>query len=99
MTHARCVRDKDLTGFIDGGVTTSSSVLCPEDQQTVTLSFFSTASAFVSASLKLCYTDHAGNYREREVPLQKAPSGLQYQAEQLVEIPSLAELGLELADP
>ena len=98
MTHARCVRDNDQTGYIDGSVTLSSSSVCPGDQLSLTLSFFSTASAFVYASLKFCYTDHAGNYREREVPLQEAPNGLQYQTEQLVEIPSLAELGLVVAD-
>ena len=98
IARSRCVRDIDLTGFIDGGLTMPTSVLCPDDQQTVSFSFFSTASAFVSASLKLCYKDHDGNYHEQDIPVQNAPSGLQYQAEQLVEIPSLASLGLELSD-
>jgi hypothetical protein len=98
IARSRCVRDIDLTGFIDGGLTMPTSVLCADDQQTVTFSFFSTASAFVYASLKLCYTDRAGNYHERDIPVQRTPSGLQYQAEQLVEIPTLSELGLVVSD-
>ena len=98
ITRSRCVRDVDLTGFIDGGLTMPTSVLSPTDQQTVTFSFFSTASAFVYASLKLCYTDRSGNYHERDIPVQRTPSGLQYQAEQLVEIPSLSEFGLVVSD-
>ena len=98
VTRSRCVRDDDLTGFIDGGITMPVSQLYANDSHKVKFSFFSTASAFVSAALKLCYTAHNGNYYERDIPLQTAPTGLQYEVEQLVDIPALGTLGMEGAD-
>lgn len=72
--------------------------MLPGDAQTVKLHFFSSASAFVYAALKLCYTDHGGNYLERDIPVRTMPSGLQYNTEQLVDIPSLSVLGLTAGD-
>ena len=96
--RSRCVRDDNMTGYIDGGLTMPTDELFPNDWQDVKISFFSTASAFVSASLKLCYTNHDGNYIERDIPLSKGPTGMQYQADQRIEIPTLATLGLDAAD-
>ena len=98
MTRTRCVKDVDKTGFIDGSISLPAQSVLPGDEQTVKLHFFSSASAFVYAALKLCYTDHDGNYLERDVPVKKMPSGLQYNAEQSVDIPSLLALGLTHED-
>ena len=98
ITHTRCVRDVDMTGFIDGSISLPYSKLLPGDGQRIKFNFFSSASAFVYASLKLCFTDHGGNYRERDIPVEKMPSGLQYNTEQIVVIPTLSELNLTEAD-
>lgn len=98
IKRSRCVRDDDLTGYIDGGITMPTSELYPNDSQKVKFSFFSSASGFVSASLKLCYTAHNDSYYERDIPLQTAPTGLQYEVEQKIDIPTLAALGMVGAD-
>lgn len=98
MTRTRCVRDIDKTGFIDGSISLPVQEVLPGDEQAVKLHFFSSASAFVYAALKLCYTDHDGNYRERDIPVNIMPSGMQYNAEQVIDIPTLAALGLTPAD-
>ena len=98
ITHTRCVRDVDMTGYIDGSISLPFSELLPGDGHNIKLHFFSSASAFVYAALDLCYTDHNGNYIERDIPVKKQPSGLQYNAEQIVTIPNLSELGLEKDD-
>ena len=98
ITHTRCVRDVDMTGYIDGSISLPFAELLPGDGHNVKLHFFSSASAFVYASLKLCYTDHSGQYHERDIPVRTMPSGLQYNAEQIVEIPTLENLGLWESD-
>ena len=98
MTHSRCVRDVDMTGYIDGSISIPVAKMLPGDAQAVKLHFFSSASAFVYASLKLCYTDHDRNYLERDIPVRIQPSGLQYNSEQTVEIPTLAVLNLTRDD-
>jgi hypothetical protein len=94
MTRSRCVRDIDKTGYIDGSISLPVPLVLPGDEQKVKLHFFSSASAFVYASLKLCYTDHDGNYLERDIPVTTMPSGMQYNTEQTIAIPTLAALGL-----
>ena len=94
ITHTRCVRDINMTGYIDGSISLPSPEMYPNDWQNVKLNFFSSASAFVYASLKLCYTNHNGDYFERDIPVKTLPSGLQYNAEQAVDIPTLDVLGL-----
>lgn len=98
MTRSRCVRDIDKTGFIDGSISIPVQEVLPGDEQAVKLHFFSSASAFVYAALKLCYTDHNGNYRERDIPVTIMPSGMQYNTEQMVAIPTLEALGLTHED-
>ena len=98
IKRTRCVRDVDMTGYIDGSISMPETEVLPGDAHTVKFHFFSSASAFVFASLKLCYTDHNGDYLERDIPVMNVPSGMQYNAEQSIEIPTLATLGLTPAD-
>ena len=95
INQTRCVRDVNMTGHIDGDIILSSETLCAGDPAPLTFSFYSSASAFVSASLKLCYTDGSGIYHEQDIPVQTPPEGLQYMASQKVTLPSFAELGLD----
>jgi hypothetical protein len=95
MQRSRCVRDTEMTGWIDGDIMMGSDKACPGDPQQVSFSFFSSGASFVSAALKLCYTDGSDIYHEVDIPIQKAPSGLQFQASQTVTLPSLAELSLD----
>lgn len=95
INQTRCVRDVNMTGHIDGDIILSSETLCAGDPAPLTFSFYSSAAAFVAASLKLCYTDGSGIYHERDIPIQTPPTGLQYMASQKVTLPSFAELGLD----
>ena len=99
MTVSRCVRDEDMTGTIDGGLLVGST-LYPGDAVPLSFSFYSSGASFISASLKLCYTDQNGIYHERDIPVSKTPTGQQFLADQTVYIPSLSELNLteELLD-
>ena len=96
MQRSRCVRDIDHTGDITGGILIKSE-LYPGDNVPITFSFNSSGSTFVSASLKFCYTDGNGTYHERDIPIQKTPSGLQFLADQTYSIPSIEALGLTQA--
>ena len=103
ITRSRCVRDIDNTGTIDGGILIKKE-LYPGDKVPLTFSFNSTGSTFISASLKFCFTDGDGTYHERDIPIQKTPTGLQFLAEQTYTIPTLASLGvteeqLDTVDP
>ncbi|MBR6457478.1 MAG: DUF4906 domain-containing protein [Bacteroidales bacterium] len=93
MTVSRCVRDISMTGTIEGGILMKSE-LYPGDEVPLSFSFYSSGASFISASLKLCYTDGDGVYHERDIPVQSTPSGLQFLANQTVSIPTLANLGL-----
>ena len=95
MQRSRCVRDTEMTGWIDGDIMMTSDKACPGDPQQLSFSFFSSGAAFVSAALKLCYTDGSGIYHEQDIPVQKTPTGLQFQAAQTVTLPTLASLGLD----
>ena len=99
MQRSRCVRDVDRTGDISGGLLIKSE-LYPGDEVPITFSFNSSGSTFVSASLKFCYTDGSGTYHERDIPIEKTPSGLQFLEDQTYTIPSISALGLtqELLD-
>ena len=96
MQRSRCVRDVDRTGDITGGILIKNE-LYPGDNAPLTFSFNSSGSTFVSASLKFCYTDGNGTYHERDIPIEKTPSGLQFLADQTYSIPSLSALGLTQA--
>ena len=93
MSHSRCVRDVNMTGTIEGGLL-MNDVLYPGDQVPVSFSFYSSGSAFISGSLKFCYTDGSGVYHERDIPVQTTPSGLQYLATQNIKLPTVTEMGL-----
>ena len=93
MTVSRCVRDISMTGTIEGGIL-MSSVAYPGDNVPLSFSFYSSGAAFISASLKLCFTDGDGVYHERDIPVQSTPTGLQFLANQTVTIPTLASMGL-----
>ncbi len=98
MNHSRCVKDEDMTGTIEGDLELGTEVLHPGDKWKVFFNFASMGSSIIDAKLKLCYTTHSGTYREDEVLITKAPSGLEYRTHQEVRIPTLAELGLEAFD-
>ena len=97
MTRSRCVRDKDMTGTIEGGLL-MKDVLYPGDEVPLSFSFYSTGSSFISASLKFCYTDGSGVYHERDIPVQSTPTGFQFLSNQTVTIPTLSTMGFAL-DP
>lgn len=82
-----------MTGTIEGGLLLND-VLYPGDQVPVSFSFYSSGSAFISGSLKFCYTDGSGVYHERDIPVQTTPSGLQYLATQNIKLPTVTEMGL-----
>jgi hypothetical protein len=65
---------------------------------TLDFKFSSMASALTMVTLKLCYTDSSGSYREMEIPVNKQPTGLQYHTTQYYLLPSLETLGLLPAD-
>jgi len=94
INHSRCVRDVDMTGWIEGDIEMSTETLCLGDPTKITFSFCSSAASFVSASLQLCYTDGQGFYHEKDIPVETTPSGMQYVADQMVTLPTLAQLGL-----
>lgn len=97
MTRTRCVRDTDMTGAIEGGLL-MTDVLYPGDEAPISFSFYSSGATFISASLKLCFTDHEGIYHERDIPVQSTPTGLQFLDHQTVTIPTLTGLGLTETD-
>ena len=93
MRISRCVRDVNMTGTIEGGLLLKD-VLYPGDNVPISFSFYSSGSAFISASLKFCYTDGSGVYHERDYPVQTTPSGLQFLEDQTVKLPTISEMGL-----
>ena len=95
FTHSRCVRDVDMTGWIDGDLKLPSEKLCPGDPTQLSFSFYSSAASFVSASLKLCYTDRNGFYHERDIPVTTPPSGLQFVSSQKITLPTFEQLDLD----
>ena len=99
ITNSRCIRDDgSMKGTIEGEITVETPNLYASDWAPVTLNFTSVGSAFTSASLKLCYNAHSGNYREVDIPVESTPTGLQYRKTQTIIVPSLSDLGLELGD-
>lgn len=97
VNRSRCVKDEEMTGHINGDISLDSNNIYPSDDTPITLTLSSTASTLTAASLKLCYNAHNGNYRELDIPM-KSPQGLEYRETQIVTIPSLQSLGLELSD-
>lgn len=93
MTRSRCVRDKDMTGTIEGGLL-MKDVLYPGDEVPLSFSFYSTGSSFISASLKFCYTDGDKVYHERDIPVQSTPTGFQFLSNQTIAVPTLSSMGL-----
>ena len=93
MTVSRCVRDVSMTGTIEGGILMNDE-LYPGDNVPLSFSFYSSGATFIAASLKLCYTDGSGVYHERDIPVQSHPTGLQFLADQTVNIPNLTAMGL-----
>ena len=94
INHSRCVRDIDMTGWIDGDLKLTSENLCPGDPTQLSFNFYSSAASFVSASLKFCYTDGNGVYHEQDIPIVTPPSGLQFMASQNFTLPTLPEVDL-----
>lgn len=95
IKRSRCVRDVNCTGLIEGGLNIGgANELYIGDPTTIGMNFFSSGSAFVNASLKLCYTAHNGSYRERDIPIDEPIAGLQYSEKQIYHIPPLSTLGL-----
>lgn len=88
----RCVRDNELTGTITGKMYLASTRIMQGEQTTLTFNFSSTAAAFDSGRLYLCYTDRSGNPVETEIALDKQPSGLNYRESQTFTAPTLASL-------
>lgn len=94
MTRSRCVRDKDMTGTIEGGLL-MKDVLYPGDEVPISFSFYSTGSSFISASLKFCYKDGDGVYHEKDIPVQSSPTGFQFLSNQTVTMQTLAAMGFD----
>ena len=94
INHSRCVRDVDMTGWIEGDIELPSETICLGDPTKLGFSFCSSAASFVSASLQLCYTDGEGFYHEQDIPVQTTPSGMQYVADQMITLPTLAQIGM-----
>lgn len=90
--YTRCVKDSDLTGTIMGDMLIPTDPICPGEKVNVDFKFSSSASSFSYASLRLCYTV-GGVYKEKEILLDKEPTGVQYVHTQDITIPSLAALG------
>ena len=97
INHSRCVRDDDMTGTIEGGILMKDEIYAG-DAVPLSFSFYSSGASFISASLKLCFTDGSGIYHERDIPVQKTPSGLEFLTDQTVSMPTLGGLGLTQDD-
>ena len=82
MNSLRCVRDKDMTGTISGKMFLTSNVILPNDPTMLHFNFLSTAVAFTTGRLWLCYTDKDGAVREKQLDLETVPVGMEYKAEQ-----------------
>lgn len=82
MNSLRCVRDKDMTGTITGSMFLTSNILLPNDATMLHFDFISTAVAFTTGKLWLCYTDKNGVVREKQLDLETAPDGMEYKTEQ-----------------
>lgn len=82
MNSLRCVRDKDMTGTISGSMFLTSNILLPNDATMLHFDFISTAVAFTTGKLWLCYTDKDGVVREKQLDLETAPDGMEYKTEQ-----------------
>ncbi len=93
--RSRCVRDVDMTGWIDGDIEMLFDKLYPGEPTQLRFNFYSSASSFVSASLMLCYTDRNGLYHEQDIPVETAPSGMQFVSSQLFTLPTAAQMDLE----
>lgn len=94
MSRSRCVKDKDMTGTIEGGLL-MKDVLYPGDEVPISFSFYSTGSSFISASLKFCYKDGDGVYHEKDIPVQSTPTGFQFLSNQTVTMQTLAAMGFD----
>lgn len=91
--YTRCVKDSDLTGTIMGDIFLPLDTICPAESISADFKFSSSASTFNYASLKLRY-EVSGIQKEKEILLDKEPSGVQYVHSQSISIPSLATLGI-----
>ena len=83
----RCVRDNDLTGTITGRMSIGRTYLLPGETTTIDFNFTSTAAAFTSGSLQVCYSDDNGHLVTSSMPLATKPDGLQYRTSQPFTVP------------
>ena len=90
---ARCVKDIDMTGTIMGDIVIPQDTICPGEKMKTEFKFFSSASTFQYASMKLQY-ELNGVHKEKEILLDKEPSGVQYVHSQDIDIPTLGTLGV-----
>lgn len=91
--YTRCVKDNDMTGTIMGDMILPIDTICPGETLKTDIKFSSSASTFSYASLKLRYEVN-GVQKEKEILLDKEPTGVQYVHSQEISIPSLASLGI-----
>ena len=91
--YIRCVKDNDLTGTIMGDMLVPQDSICPGERMRLEFKFSSSASSLYYASLKLRYTVEGVN-KEKEILLDKEPSGVQYIHSQEITVPTLAALGI-----
>ena len=96
--YLRCIKDRDRTGTINGQLSIESDFYVPGDRMSLDFKFSSTASALTLVTLTLCYYDGSNSYREIEIPVNKQPTGLQYNTIQYYIVPSLESLGLSDSD-
>lgn len=82
MNSLRCVRDKDMTGTISGKMFLTSNIILPNDPTVLHFNFVSTAVAFTTGKLWLCYTGKDSVVREKQLDLEMAPDGMEYKTEQ-----------------
>ena len=97
VTHSRCVKDDDQTGVISGKMALEGNVIYPGDKIPINFKFSSTASTFTEATLTLWYTKNGFRTPYDLTSHLKTPTGLQYKGTQEIRMPSLAELGLDVA--
>lgn len=99
MTSIRCVRDKDMTGTINGKMFLTSNIILPNDATMLHFNFISTAVAFTTGKLWLSYPDKNGTVREKQLDLETAPDGMEYKTEQPFSVDPLTIEGGPLEMP
>ena len=98
VTRSRCVKDDDQTGVISGKIAIEGQEIYPGDVIPIDFKFSSTASTFTDATLTLWYKKN-GFLTPYDLTSQlKTPTGLQYKGTQYIRIPTVADLGLNVAN-